>query len=253
MSTESPQTETISTNTDLAIQYCIESIRYHRNRERGAFTITLFIIALFFSSLAFKLLTDYYSTEKHSVGNEATLAIENIKNSQTYIISELNAMVYSYSDSSYYNGIKKQSESIQKNLNNIPTKLSTESVSSSNNIYIYLGYGVFILLFGVFNSYYRFHKREIAKYEHYLLAFHRIRIAATNATTKYDGEVLIALTQDAFKWETTGSLFNSKKNKVESPIPGHPSSDISAVLLSKVIDAIDITLKKGKNQDDETK
>lgn len=90
-------------------------------------------------------------------------------------------------------------------------------------------------------SFYRFFLKEISKQEHYLVGFHRIRIAGNNSTTKYDDEVKIALTHNAFNYENSTS--NKKGKNVESPIPGHPTSDITTTLLNKIIDQLDFKSK----------
>jgi hypothetical protein len=105
----------------------------------------------------------------------------------------------------------------------------------------YVLYGVFILIFGVTTSLYRFHLKEISKQEHYLVGFQRIRIAGVNSTTKYDDEVKVSLTKDAFTFNENAPR---KDKLIESPIPGHPSSDIATELLNKLLDKFDLTAKK---------
>ncbi|BBO83925.1 hypothetical protein DSCO28_44910 [Desulfosarcina ovata subsp. sediminis] len=51
-------------------------------------------------------------------------------------------------------------------------------------------------------------------------------------------QVRDALTQNAFEY-TTG-----KEKKVESPLPGHPSSDLVASVLDKLLENIEIKIKK---------
>lgn len=106
------------------------------------------------------------------------------------------------------------------------------------NIWDYIIYGIFILIFGVISSFYRFHLKEISKQEHYLIGFHRVRVAGNNSKTKYDDEVKISLTRNAFE-------FNIGKNeKISNPMPGNPSSDIAITLLNKVMDKLEFKEKK---------
>lgn len=107
----------------------------------------------------------------------------------------------------------------------------------------YILYALLILVFGVFTSFYRFHLREIAKYEHFHVGFMRIKIAAHNSEKKYETEVRQALTIDAFNYDTRTSLLNKEK-RVDSPIPGHPSSDFGTAIINKVLDSIEVVTKK---------
>lgn len=112
----------------------------------------------------------------------------------------------------------------------------------------YISYTIFIILFGIFVSFYRFHQKEVSKYEHYLIGLHRIRIAANNSSEGFDGEVRTSLTKDAFNNGENG--FFSKKNKqIESPLPGHPTSDITVLLLNKILDTIEVTVKPKKDKE----
>lgn len=96
------------------------------------------------------------------------------------------------------------------------------------------------ILIGVLVSLYRFHLLEIARTEHYKIGFLRIRVAANNTSKGFGTEVRRALTDGAFTFETTKS---GKSGRVESPLPGHPTSDISTTLINKVLDSVDIALK----------
>lgn len=102
---------------------------------------------------------------------------------------------------------------------------------------------VFVVVFGVLMSIYRFHLIEISKAEHNRLGFMRIRVAANNADKDgFQSEVREALTQNAFEYST------GKDKKVESPLPGHLTSDISTALINKLMSNIDVKLKKDAKQ-----
>ncbi|MBN9484247.1 MAG: hypothetical protein BGO70_12170 [Bacteroidetes bacterium 43-93] len=107
----------------------------------------------------------------------------------------------------------------------------------------YILYGFLIVAFGIFTSFYRFHLKEVAKYEHFLLGFARIQIAASNSQDSYETEVRQSLTHDAFHYETKSSFITNEK-RIKSPLPGVPSSDIASAIINKVLDSVEIIGKK---------
>jgi hypothetical protein len=129
-----------------------------------------------------------------------------------------------------------------KNEQNISYNKSIEQVQKVS-FSDYISYAIFILIFGVFTSLYRFHLKEISKHEHYLIGFQRIRIAGVNSSTKYDDEVKISLTKNAFYYESEGKAKQSDKS-IESPIQGHPASDIATNLLNKILEKFEFKPKK---------
>lgn len=110
-----------------------------------------------------------------------------------------------------------------------------KSFYASSNEERFVLYAIFILIFGVLISLYRFHLKEISKYEHFNIGFHRIRIAATNSKAEFDTEVRIALTDQAFVLEVKSGVF-TKDKKIESPIAGYPSSDAMTFLFNKLLE-----------------
>ncbi len=109
--------------------------------------------------------------------------------------------------------------------------------------YRYIVLALSVLVFGVFMSIYRFHLNEIAKAEHYKLGFLRIRIAANNTSKGFSSEVRQALTQTAFDYARQPIGMGASK-KIESPLPGYPSSDLAALILNKVFDQIEVKATK---------
>lgn len=106
---------------------------------------------------------------------------------------------------------------------------------------------ILVLVIAIVSSIYRFHLREIAKNEQYKLAFLRIRIAANNAGTPgFEGEVRTALTRNPFDIQVEdASLF--RRRNVESPIPGHPSSDLATSVINRLLDDVEFIVQpKGK-------
>lgn len=103
--------------------------------------------------------------------------------------------------------------------------------------------GLSVLIFSVFTGMYRFHQKEIAKNEHHKLGFTRIRIAANNADREgFKDEVRTALTLNAFS-VPADSLFGNKEKTVESPVPGHPTSDLAAGIVNKLLEQVEIVLQ----------
>lgn len=107
--------------------------------------------------------------------------------------------------------------------------------------FIYAILAIFTIVFGVLMAIYRFHLSEIAKAEHNKIGFLRIRIAAHNSSQGYQTEVRQSLTDQAF---SPGAGAQLKAKVVESPLPGHPTSDVSALVLDKILHRFDLVEKK---------
>jgi|GEM_PF-6643576 len=104
-------------------------------------------------------------------------------------------------------------------------------IRSENNSSIITLAAFCVVSFGVFMALHRFHLTEVSKYEHYKLAFARLNIAQSFNERATDN-IISSLTLDAFN-------FNSTKGQaagVQSPLPGHPTSDLSALLVTKLMD-----------------
>lgn len=97
------------------------------------------------------------------------------------------------------------------------------------------------LVLALMVSIYRFHLKEISRTHHFKLGFRRVRIAANNTSEGFLGEVRTALTIDAFNFEDDRS---TKKGRVENPLPGHPTSEITTAVINKILDAVDVIPKK---------
>lgn len=103
-----------------------------------------------------------------------------------------------------------------------------------------------VMVFGVFMALHRYHLNEVAKYEHYNLAFSRLNIARSfgGFGDGKDSPIIASLTTDAFNYVSGAA----SKNKVSSPMPGHPTSDLSAVVLNKLLEKIDFSASKNANK-----
>jgi hypothetical protein len=97
-----------------------------------------------------------------------------------------------------------------------------------------------VIVVGVFTAMYRLHLREIAKNEQYKLGFRRIRVAANNAALPgFQSEVRTALTNHAFDSDQEPGWF-AKRNKIESPLPGHPTTDIATAILNRLLESAEV-------------
>jgi hypothetical protein len=146
------------------------------------------------------------------------------------------------------NEYKYSAERAIKALNELQAYKSLPLISDSM---LYGAGALFVVLFGILTGLYRVHIREITKNEQYRLGFMRIRIAANNAsTTGFDGEVRTTLTKGAFDSPIEESLL-ARRWKVESPLPGHPSSDLASSILNRLLEEVEVILQpKGKGTRD---
>lgn len=106
--------------------------------------------------------------------------------------------------------------------------------------YNYLLFVSMIIIVSVLTSLYRHEVKEIAKYEQYCVGFMRVVTAANNSKEGFETDVRKALTNDAFTIEQRNSILSKYKTtdadkKVESPLPGHPTSDLSAEIINKLL------------------
>ena len=98
------------------------------------------------------------------------------------------------------------------------------------------------VIVGVLVALYRFHLTEVSRTQHYKFGFMRLRIAVTNTEGQLVPEALVALTDSAFSYETA----KRKKGDVESPVPGHPGSDLSAAVLNKLLTSFEVKVEAKK-------
>jgi hypothetical protein len=119
--------------------------------------------------------------------------------------------------------------------------ISSQVTTSTSSSFTYGFLVLFSIIIGVLVALYRFHLKEISRTEHYKIGFMRVRIAANNTTPGFSSEVRRCLTDAAFTYESSRS---KKEDKVESPLPGHPTSDIATAILNKVLDAVEISVEK---------
>lgn len=110
--------------------------------------------------------------------------------------------------------------------------------------FVYVVSGLFVVVFGVLMAVYRFHLNEVARAAHYKIGFMRIRVAANNHDKEgFLTEVRQSLTDKAFDFSPS-SVLGGKGKQVESPLPGHPSSDLSAMLLNKLLEGVEVKKKQ---------
>lgn len=104
-------------------------------------------------------------------------------------------------------------------------------------------FAIYVMVFGVLMAIYRFHLNEISRAEHFIIGFMRIRVAANNAGDEgFQSEVRTSLTEGAFSHHTVQQKGIVRK-QVESPIPGHPTSDVTSILLNKLLEGFEVKRK----------
>lgn len=107
---------------------------------------------------------------------------------------------------------------------------------------IYAFLAVFTLTFSVLMAIYRLHLNELNRLQQQIVGFSRIRVAGANSSPGYQSEVREALTSGAFDFGA-----NSKKGKLDSLVPGHPTSDLTAAAINKILEHVEVVPKKGKS------
>ena len=214
---------------DTAIRLTTNNIASHRNRSIVMLIAALFIL-VFFSTL---LITN--QREKRNLSNSLYDFVRFQKSPAVFLPASTDTTRNMLITNSQFKRIYERESELDSIISTL--KKHQEGDNSLN----FIIYGFFIIIFGVVISFYRFHLKEIAKYENFLLGFQRIRIAGNNSLNGYETEVRQALTQDAFVMETKSV---TTKKTIESPIPGHPTSDLSVFLLNKIMDAIEVSAKK---------
>lgn len=114
-----------------------------------------------------------------------------------------------------------------------------------SDTFAYLLFGSFVTVFAVLMATHRFHLSESSRMNHIRLGFMRIRVAGRNTKLAWQSEVRQALTTGAFPTAdaSTGISFGKSKPQVESLLPGHPASDLSAQILNKVLEKLEISVK----------
>jgi hypothetical protein len=232
------ETQPKSTNTiDQAIDRCEKIIKSHSNQAGTLIAIITSISILFLIILSFPIITPSNDNRFIMISGSGT---DNPYIDKLNFIKSIN---YNQYDSLITKAVSFQKLLNTRNEQNISFIKSTNG-RQKLNLGDYILYAIFILVFGVLTSLYRFHLKEISRQEHYLIGFQRIRIAGQNSTTKYDNEVNKSLTKDAFYFESGTKTKNQKY--IQSPLQGHPSSDIATDILNKIIDKFDLIPKTEK-------
>ena len=256
---------------DSAIENCRDKIKEHK-KQANYFLTTLILMIMIFTVL-FALIfmkSDFESVkidtlERSAINNlnsikrnyETKDAIYKNQNKTNELINLINDTYETKNIDSLFKFIKSHDKvmtDFRKELLDINYKIDTSLTTTRNlareireenypdnkieiNTFYYLIYGLFILIFGVVTSFYRYHLKEISKIEKYYFGFLRIRIAGNNSKTGYDDLVKSSLSYDAFSNPTTDK-------KVESPIPGHPTFEIYANIINRLLDKLELKTKK---------
>ncbi|WDE07822.1 hypothetical protein SG34_013610 [Thalassomonas viridans] len=104
-----------------------------------------------------------------------------------------------------------------------------------------------VIVISVFAALYRGHLNETTKNEHYLLGFYRVRIAANNAKLEgFQDDVRTLLVNGAFS--IPSEKRSIAKDKVDSPLPGHPTSEIATKVVNILLEKSGRIIKKSSDE-----
>lgn len=234
--------ESNQNSIDTAISVCNDKINVHRALANRFLFIVIALSLLFIGSQGMKV---FYETQRASdirfFYEKLQNDLQNVKNLYGYnLLDSLNPKQDTLDQIKTL--VLLQRDLTINSMNKLKETLNSKSSYGFDDFILY---GIFILIFSIVTSFYRFHQKEVSKYEHYLIGFHRIGIAANNSPKKFEDQVRTALTREAFTYETSKGLF-SKEKKIESPIPGHPTSDLATIMINRIFDAIEIKERKTK-------
>ncbi|MDD2700288.1 MAG: hypothetical protein PHH36_03525 [Sideroxydans sp.] len=214
-----------TTSTDRAVQECDEMIRAHRKSLSQIIVIGASLLSLVVF-VGFSLLFGPNGSAQ--------------KSSSAIPISATSEQISATSD--HKPATTKQKSTASDKPPATSVEIPVLSAQLSNSV-LWGVFAIFVIIFSVVMSIYRFHLNEISKAEHYKLGFMRIRIAASNSKPTYQSEVRISLTDHAFAYEKPShGLFKNKH--IESPLPGHPTSDLATHLLDKMLDKFELVERK---------
>ena len=141
-----------------------------------------------------------------------------------------------------FNYLEKESENVQYNAAGQLISSNGLEFVSKNATFTYMTLGLYLVVFGILVAIYRFHWGEISRNEQIKLGFWRIRIAARNTDPGFQTEVRQSLTKDAFTFNRKAQ--NEKSKEIESPVPGHPGSDLAAAVLNKILENVEVNVTK---------
>lgn len=232
---------------DQAIENCEKRIIRHRDIALYAFIFGVVVIIAFGCVVVYS----FKQSEAQKILIQDLAIQSKIVDNEMPSIKDLLNGIKNKEDLDHFHALYSTDIQIQQNfirrVDSLQAKSSTEIKDFNQNeksekFLYYLLYAIFILIFGVVVSIYRFQLKEIAKYEHFLFGLHRIRVAGNNYENGFASEVRISLTQDAFSTIEGSTLFKKEK-KIESPIQGYPLSDLSTSFINKLMEEYEFVKK----------
>lgn len=239
---------------DDAIEKCEKSTIEHKKEASRIFRIIIFTLIgflvvqslLFYQAIYNKYVVSTFKTDLTNIQESIGDAANNI-HQMRLVTSDAQSNTGDGMKFKYFAEVTdtliKRSLKISKAANSLSRfPDSIDKLLKVDNTSVYIIYGIFILIFGVLTSFYRYHLKEVSKFEHFLFGFQRIRIAGNNSSTGYDDEVKTSLSKDAFIHDIKVETKEIKK-QIESPIPGHPTSDIATALFNKILESVEVTPK----------
>lgn len=253
----------IGKTIDLAIENCEKNICDHKTKSQTFLRWGAFFVALFIILISFIVFSHYYNQNRiESSISEARFLSGKIEKEIKRALEVVNYLKMNHeSYSQHYSQNNSPSnyiiaqDSIAKlyyetsflsdvsdSIKSLPNRLSTSIITIGYPIQYAIAV-FFVIFISITTSFYRFHLNEVSKYEQFMFGLYRIRIAANNSNTGFEDEVRISLARDAFSVDNKFSLLRREK-KIESPIPGHPTTEFLTAILNKVLEGVEISSKK---------
>jgi hypothetical protein len=215
--------------TDLAIDRCEKIIQSHAKQARLLITLLLAVTYIFVGLIAYLIIFGKSEKLDAESKNIAVSSFERQLMKDSVSLGKYDSLL---SKAILFQKLKNE------NLKGTDNIKEEKKLPELNDIVLY---AIFVLVFAVLTSLYRFHLKEISRQEHYLVGLQRIRIAAVNSSTKYDGSVLTALTENAFSFDKGGER---SSKVIKNPLEGHPTTDVATDLLNKLFEKFDFIQKK---------
>jgi len=244
----------VSNSIDTSIEDCKNRIRIYESRANLTFGLLVFTIVFFGLSFYFSHKVEGENTRIISEAISQIDIVNDSFNSESKLVTDALYKISHMPSSDQFalrSAAEDSTSALSRRIKTILSKFESNSEKlkdASNNLNKaysdIIFYGVFVLFFGVITSFYRYFLKEMSKYEHYLFAMHRIRIAANNHDDGFGTEVRRALTSSAFDFSIEKDSVFKRKGNISSPIPGHPSSDALTLILNKILEPFEFVVKQ---------
>lgn len=217
----------VDTTLEMAVAESNERARIHR--KEANWTIGILVITIFTYVGVGLFILGYESQSQSAYGTSTTVTLPRTHASASKQVNSTRSVG------------NKGSKTLTNELNAAYQELNAQSGGNAVLDRLALGASaIFVVVVSIGWSIYRVHLQEIVKAENTALGFRRIQIAASGSSEGYGTDVRMALTNEAFVIDPPRFAVTSvgKKSKVEGMLPGHPASDLSAMVLDRLLEAI---------------